>query len=120
MKNMIMILCCFLAFSTYAQKKVLVETQEEVEALAIKDLERAMTGPEGELFLFGKENTIEGEYTFKLSLGDKGKVTSIFVIERVGGDIPMQNKVKDAAKEFRFSFKLPKGKYFKIQYTFKF
>ena len=79
-----------------------------------------MSGPEGELYLFGIENKIEGTYDFKVTLGDRGKVVSIFVLSRDGGSIQMQNKVKDAVKATRFNFKLPKNKDYSLKYTFKF
>ena len=113
-----MLLCSFIAFS---QDKVLLEYAEDIEFYALKEFEQSMTDPEGELFLFGQENSIKGEYTFKVSIGLKNKVTSVFVKERKGGDVPMQNSVKDAVMEFKFStFKVPKGKYYNVVYTFKY
>ena len=79
-----------------------------------------MTGPEGELYLFGVANNLKGEYIFKVTLGDRGKVTTVFVISREGDDIPSQNKLKDAVKTFRFSFKLPKNKDYSFNHKFKF
>ncbi len=120
MKKLFIVIVCLMAINATAQKKILVETKEEAEKLASSELETAMTGPEGALYVFGTENNIEGEYDFNITLGDKGKVVSLFVKGRKGGDISSQNKVKDAVKAFRFHFKLPKGKYYKFQYKFKF
>ena len=120
MKNLIAIICILLAFNLQAQKKILVESVEEVEVLAVKDFEASMQGPEGELYLFAQENNIEGTYEFKVTVGDRGKVTSIFVVNREGGSIKMQNIVKDAVKATKFNFKLPKNKDYSFEYKFKF
>jgi hypothetical protein len=77
----------------YAQKKPLLETKEEVIKQATEFFNASMSGPEGELYLFGKENNIEGTYAFKITLGDKGKVVSVCVKNREGGSIKMQNMV---------------------------
>lgn len=120
MRLIFVIITITLAMTAFAQKKQLVESKDEVETLAKKEFELAMTAPEGELYLFGVENNIKGEYTIKVTLGDKGKVVSVFVISREGGDVPSQNKVKDAVKAFRFNFKLPKNKSYSFEYAFKF
>jgi len=120
MRLLIIVFILVIASNAVAQKKKLVESKEEVETIAKAEFDLAMKGPEGSLYLFGTENNIKGEYTFKVTLGDKGKVISIFVISREGGDIPSQNKVKDAVKAFRFNFKLPKNKDFSFEHKFKF
>lgn len=114
-------LTIFITTHLSAQKKAVLDQVEEIEKAATKEFEIAMKAPEGSLFLFSQELSIEGTYAFKISIGDKNKVTSVFVLEREGGDIPMQNKVKDAVKDFKFdSFKVPKGKHYNIKYTFNF
>lgn len=120
MRLIIVLIAVTLASFTLPEKKPLIESKEEVKAEAIKEFNQSMKGPEGDLFLFGVENNIKGEYNFKVTLGDRGKVTSIFVIGREGGDIPSQNKVKDAVKAFRFNFKLPKNKDYSFEHKFKF
>ena len=79
-----------------------------------------MSGPEGELYLFGQENNIQGSYDFKVTIGDKRRVTSIFALNREEGSIQMQNKLKDAVKQTKFSFKLPKDKDYSLEYKFSF
>lgn len=120
MKYLITLISLTLVISMHAQKKPLVESAAEVETMGSKDFDRSMQGPEGELFLFAQENQIEGTYDFKVTIGDRGKVTSIFVINREGGSIKMQNMVKDAVKATKFSFKLPKNKDFSFEHKFKF
>ncbi|MCF6342235.1 MAG: hypothetical protein L3J31_05455 [Bacteroidales bacterium] len=120
MRIIIVLIAVLLASFMLPEKKPLIESREKVEAAAKKEFVQAMQPPEGELYLFGVENIIKGEYYFKITLGDRGKVTSIYVISREGGDIPSQNKVKDAVKAFRFNFKLPKNKDYSFKHKFKF
>lgn len=121
MKYLLIFTSLFFVVQLSAQQKVLLDQVEDIELMASQEFKIAMAQPEGSLYLFGQEYSIEGVYTFKISIGDKNKVTSVFVLEREGGDIPMQNKVKDAIKEFKFdSFKVPKGKHYNIKYSFKF
>lgn len=120
MKTLILSLLMLITTATFAQNKPLLESQEDVEAMAIKEFDQAMQPPEGVLYLFAQENNINGAYTFKVTLGDRGKVTSVFVKGRDGGTIPMQNKLKDAVKAFKLNFKLPKNKDYSLEYQFKF
>jgi len=121
MKYLLIITALLISIHVSAQQKLLVDQLEEIENTASKEFKQAMTPPEGSLYLFAREGNIKGVYTFKISIGDKNKVTSVFVIEREGGNIQMQNKVKDAIKDFKFdTFKVPKGKHYNIKYTFNF
>lgn len=120
MRPMIILFALAISTGAFAQKKPLIESREKVEQMAKQEFKLSMTGPEGGLYLFGIENSIKGEYKFKLTLGDRGRVTSIFVVSRVGGDIPSQNTLKDAVKAFKFKFKLPKNKDYSFEHTFKF
>ena len=121
MKYLILALTCLISVHLSAQNKVLLDRTEDIEKAASDEFKLAMTPPEGSLYQFGEEFKIQGTYTFKISVGDKNKVTSVFVLERDGGEIKMQNKVKDAVKDFKFeTFKVPKGKHYNIKYTFNF
>jgi len=103
-----------------AQKKVLLEEYDKVVAQATKELDESMNGPEGELFLFKTENEITGIYDFDITIHEKGEVATVFVRERDGGSIQMQNRLKDFVKELKFNFKMPKGKDYKFSYKFNF
>jgi hypothetical protein len=121
MKYLILLLICLLTLNLSSQNKALLDHTEDIEKAASDEFKLAMTPPEGSLYQFGQEFSIQGTYTFKISVGDKNKVTSVFVLKREGGEIKMQNKVKDAVKDFKFStFKVPKGKHYNIKYTFNF
>ncbi|MCD4735341.1 MAG: hypothetical protein K8R53_04825 [Bacteroidales bacterium] len=123
MKTFSIILLMLISVSGFSQKKnkkPYFENRDKIISTAILELDYAMRGPEGELYLFAEEFYITGEYTFDISIREKGTVASVFVAGREGGNIPSQNKLKDRIKDFRFNFKMPKGKSFKFQYIFKF
>lgn len=123
MKVLSIVLLVLISFSSFGQKKnkkPLLEDREIIIKTAILEIDNAMRGPEGELFLFAQEFNITGEYTFDISIREKGTVASVFVAGSEGGNIPAQNKLKDKIKDFRFKFKMPKGKSYKFQYIFKF
>jgi len=104
----------------YNQKRVTLETKQEVIATAKKELTQAMQHPEGVLYLLQKENNLTGEYNLDITIHEKGRVATVFVVNNVGGSIKQQNLVKDFVKDFRFGFKMPKGKDYKFNFTFKF
>ena len=87
---------------------------------AISELESALSSPEGSLYQFGTENSIQGSFTFDLTIRNKGEMATVFSVTTEGGTLKMQNMLKDKLKAFRFSFKMPKGNSYKFQYTFQF
>jgi hypothetical protein len=103
-----------------AQKPELIEIKEEVVKQANLELVQAMLPPEGALYKFGQKYKITGEYTMQLTLRNKGQVVSVFVADKKDGNIPSQNSLKDKLLDYQFSFKMPKNKDYKLNYTFKF
>ena len=126
MRYLIIILILGISVTAFPQekkkkKKELIENKEQVAARATVELDEAMNGPEGELYLLGQEYDINGEYTFDITIHEKGLISSVFVIGNNNGTISSQNRLKDYIKhEFKFNFKVPKGNRYKFQYTFKF
>lgn len=121
MKNiLITILLLITVFRLQAENRPLLETKEEILQQASRDLDQAMTGPEGGLYKFGLKNHIKGSYTLQLTIRDKGEIVSVFVVSQQDGNIASQNKLKDAVFDYRLSFKMPKNKDYKFNYTFKF
>jgi hypothetical protein len=108
------------SFVSHAENRPLLESKEEIIKQAILDLDRAMTPPEGELYKIGKKYNFKGTYTLQITIRDKGNVASVFVAEQIDGNIPTQNRLKDAVFTYRLSFKMPKDKDYKFSYTFKF
>jgi len=110
----------FAALSAYAGKKPLIENYDEVVAAATNALDKAMQGPEGEIYLFASEKNIYGKFDFDITIHEKGLVATVFVNSREDGSIQSQNMLKDFVKDLKFNFKMPKGKDYKFNYVFLF
>lgn len=117
---LIIVLVVSTTLSLKAKDHILLESKAEIINQATIELDNAMKSPEGELYLVGQKFRIKGEYNFQLTIRDKGQVVSVFVVDQKDGDIPSQNRLKDAVFGFRLSFKMPKNKDYKFNYIFKF
>lgn len=109
-----------LSVSSYAQKKVLIEDKDQIHEQAIKELELALAPPEGSIYLFSQASQIKGDYTYDITIREKGDIATVFSHGNTNGTIENQNRLKDFLMGFGFNFKMPKGKYYKFKYTFKF
>jgi hypothetical protein len=109
-----------LGFTSYSQKKELIEDKARIEEQAKSELQSAMAAPEGSLYLFGQKYGIKGEYTYDITIREKGDIATVFVVGNENGTVDAQNKLKNYLMEFEFSFKMPKGKLYKFRYTFEF
>lgn len=118
MKQITIILMLLVASTTYGQKKQLVEYRENIVARAVAELDSVASGPEGVIFRQVTESGIHGQYVFDITLREKGEIATVFVVNDGVNSIAMQNRMKDIVKRYRFSFKVPKGKSYKFQYTF--
>ncbi len=121
MKQLLLLLIAMLSLSgtLHAQKKYrLIESKDEILLQATRELDSAMQAPNGKLYRFCQKNNIKGEYTMQLSLRNKGSVVSVYVADKKNADIPSQNKLKDELLKFRFGFKMPKNKDYKLSYYF--
>lgn len=119
-KTLLLVVLIFLGFSSFAQKKELIEDIDLIIERANAELDTAMAPPEGAIYLYTLKNTIKGEYTFDISIWEKGTVTSIFVVESKNGTIDAQNRFKSFLMNYIFNFKMPKGKSYKFRHTFVF
>jgi len=100
-----------------AQKKPLLSDKEVVIEYAYLELEESMKL--GEFFEFAQESGVKGAFTFDVTIREKGEVSTVFAVKREG-EVKDQNKVKDFIRDYKFQFKMPKGKSYKFQYTFQF
>ncbi len=103
----------------FAQKKVLLTNYEEVVTRAKIELDSLFKTGEP-LQIESAKRGLVGEYVVDLTLYDKGKVQSIFMVSSNAADVTMQNRVKDFLRTLEFSFKVPKSTNFKVRYTFHF
>lgn len=101
-----------------AQKPQLISDETLVIQTAIEELNLSVTDSDGVLNQFITEHQIKGNYTFNLTIREKGEVATVFAVSDLNNDIKIQNLLKDKLKSFRFNFRMPKGVLYKFQYTF--
>ncbi len=119
-KTILILLLAASSITAWSQKKPLIEGKDEIHARAIQEIELAMAPPEGSLYLFAQEHGISGEYTYDITIREKGDVATVFAHGHNNGNLNAQNKLKDFMMAFQFNFKMPKGKSYKFKYTFAF
>jgi hypothetical protein len=119
-RTSLIILLYLLGFSSFAQKMELIEDKDQIIERAKAELDQAMIPPEGSIYLYTLKHPIKGEYTFDISIREKGIVISTFAVESKNGTIEAQNSFKSYLMTFRFNFKMPKGKSYKFRHTFIF
>lgn len=121
MKRLLVFLFLLLfSVSTFPQKKVLITEKDQIIEEAKKELSQTLANPESDFMKVITEKKVTGEYVFDITICEKGQVLSVFVVSSNASDVKMQNQVKDLVKAYEFYFKMPKGKSYKFQYTFKF
>ena len=120
MKYFFTVLSVLFFFSAQAQKKELIEYQDDIVKRATFELDSAMKAPEGILYLFAQKKKITGNYVMDLTIREKGEVAAVYCVGNENGSIESQNLLKDYVKNLLFNFKMPKGKRYKFQYEFKF
>jgi TonB family protein len=101
-----------------AQKRLIQEYDQVVEAAKF-ELD-SMMKPIGLLQQEAKKVQVSGEYIMDITVHDKGKVLSVFMVSSDADDVKLQNKAKDLIRTVEFGFKVPKGKTYKFQYIFNF
>jgi len=117
MKQIFAILLIGLSGLAFGQREYL-EDRDEIIRRSVAELEAAMR-PEGKLHKAVVKEGLTGVYRLQISLGDKGDIRSVLVLDRQGGDIPSQNRFKQLVHNTRFStFKTPKGKQYRFEHTF--
>jgi len=119
-KISLLILLISLGMTSFSQKKELIEDKDLIIERANAELDLAMAPPEGSIYQYTLKNPIKGEYTFDISIWEKGVVTSIFVVESKNGTIDAQNRFKSFLMSYVFNFKMPRGKSYKFRHTFVF
>lgn len=100
-------------------QKPLISHQEEIIKRARTELDSLFkTG--GHMQVEAAKRGLAGEYVMDITVFDKGKVQSIFVVSSNAINAEMQNRVKDFIRTVEFGFKIPKSTNCKVRYTFRF
>ncbi len=112
-------LVIFIPGKSFCQKKNLLQEYDHVVSQAKAELDSLMTPGTAFLQQAAKQN-IKGEYILDITVHDKGRVLSVFMVSSDADDIKMQNRAKDLIRTIEFGFKVPRDKTYKFQYTFQF
>jgi hypothetical protein len=104
--------------NVHAQPRPLISDYEEVVKTAKTGIDSSLQS--GYLHEMAVKHKIKGEYVMNVTIFDKGKVLSVFVVKSDSENIKQQNLVKDIVKGLEFNFKVPRGKNYKFEHTFKF
>lgn len=113
-----LIFILFFSIQSQGQKRLIQEYNQVVEA-AKAELD-SMMKQAGSLQTEAKEVNVKGEYILDVTIHEKGKVLSVYMVSSDADDVKMQNRAKDLVRRVEFGFKVPKGKTYKFQYTFSF
>lgn len=117
MKQLLTILLIASASLSFGQREYL-EDRDEIVRRAAAELDAAMR-PEGTLYKAVLKEQLTGSYLLQISLGDKGDIRSVQVLDRQGGDIPSQNRFKQLVHSARFNyFKTAKGRQYRFEHRF--
>ena len=88
-----------------------------IEARVVEDLDKHQQTEEWAKWL--EKNPVQGMFAFDITVWNKGEVVSVRALGRSdGAEIKHQNALKDYIKQFKFHFKVPKGKRYKVTYNF--
>lgn len=115
MRSTLVILFACISVLCFAQK----DTDEYI-ADAVRQLDTSCAG--GDIREYVVKNGIKGTYTFEITIKGKGQIASMNILSRgEDGSIPHQNALKDFVMfRYKLDMKLPKGRYYKFEYTFSF
>lgn len=104
--------------TTTAQRNVLNDFSQ-VTQRAKYELDSIMQSG-SKLQLQAAKNKIKGEFLVDITIHEKGKVLSVYMVSSDVEDIKFQNSAKDLIRAIKFGFKMPKKKTYKFQYNFIF
>ena len=115
-KVLTIILFFFLPILVVGQKE-LISDPDKVEERVVNDIDEHLESDAWKKWL--KKNPIKGQFAFDLTIYNKGEVISTRALGRSGNaTVADQNKLKDYVKTMKFNFKVPKGKRYKVTYSF--
>lgn len=107
----------FLIPVTLFSQKELISDPDKVEERVVSDLNEHLESDEWKKWI--EKNPIKGQFAFDITVYNKGEVVAVRALGRSGeATIPDQNKLKDYLKTMKFKFKVPKGKRYKVTYSF--
>ena len=111
------VLALFIVLSSSAQKKELLTDPATIEMRVVEDLNAHQQSEDWAKW--HEKNPVQGMFAFDITIWNKGEVVSIRALGRSdGATVEDQNTLKNYVKQFKFNFKVPKGKRYKVTYNF--
>lgn len=102
----------------FSQSKVTLTDQQLIIEQAERELNDAFSPPEGELYKAISSIPVSNNtYIFDITIQNKGEITTVFAVNPGEGDIVVRNKLENIIRQYKLSFKMPKNKRFKFQYS---
>lgn len=110
-------LLLLVAVNLSAQKKDMLSDPAAVEERVVAELDALQQTDDWKKWL--EKNPIQGMFAFDITVWNKGEVVTVRALGRSeDAEVMHQNALKDYVKELKFPFKLPKGKRYKVTYSF--
>ncbi len=110
-------ICLTMITSNLFAQKPLYETTEDITMAATTELDELMRDSDF-LKILDKEG-VEGTYHFQITVKEKGQITSMRFLEKSeDASVHGQNFMNNLVKKHKFGFKVPKGNFYKFEYTF--
>lgn len=116
--NWILMMALLATTAVVAQKRPELNTQAAVDEHVSNVL--AAEKAQGKLAELALELGLRGSFVFDITVGDKGTVQTVFLVESTMESIPARNQLKAYLMGLRFDFKVPKNKRFKTRQTLEF
>jgi hypothetical protein len=99
--------------SSFNKQIVIDEVKAQLAEMSSKALK--------ELVIFCKENSIHGEFVVDMTLVEKGKVVTVFMVSSSAENPQKKNLLKNKLSQLRFdNIKIPKPERVKFRYTLTF
>ena len=98
-------------------QKAMLENAEEIEISAKNELDLMMA--DHDFLMELQKQKIAGSYTYQITVKEKGMVGSmLFLNKSEDASITGQNYFNNLVKTHKFTFRVPKGNFYKFDYTF--
>lgn len=116
--SIIVLICVCLFGLTANAQKPFYKNQAEVEVAATAELNTLMT--DGKVLKEIAKKNIHGSYTYKITVNDKSLIASMQFLEKSeDASVAGQNHFNYLVRQHKFNFKIPKGNYYTLNYTFQ-
>jgi len=108
-----------LYYPAHGQKPVKLSETNEIIAFAKKQLDQGLQA-DGDITEFVVKKQIKGHFNVDLSFDERGKVVSVYFVDKQAPDLRTVTVFRNYLNEYSFNIKAPKGRKYKFNYDFNF